>query len=371
MRALHLAPLLALAACGGLDPSELDDESDAAEAIAQAYLGDTSCAAGSLDCNSCVNDVRASLDAAFAGAFDWDSKPWRFQWTRNYAPSGAEPESVYQDGALLPEHHVQGFVRTNSSRIRFMMTHSDTSKGSISRIEQLSDGRKQLATLVRSNDNHPSGGQVLGAFFAFAEGSALRVLDVDGPATDYRVGFPSTDSLGTGASGAGGGLGAVRLRDGRTLIIVSTPGGEARATRRTLFYAKAGGLSTRSPLTLVGETPYSQPSSWSGDYQRSENLSVITECGTGRIFTLHATGEVDGLDGYFRLSRVDTAADGSARLTTLKAYDTTQNPFDCHLRSSGTAFGTPAHRLELYCHQWSTKRFLWESTGEFHFSVGS
>ena len=39
------------------------------------------------------------------------------------------------------------------------------------------------------------------------------------------------------------------------------------------------------------------------------------------------------------------------------------------VRSSGTAFATPSHHLELYCHQWATKRFFFDSTGEFFFNV--
>jgi hypothetical protein len=351
--------------------SESADESSSAAIATPTFLGQTNCPAGSPGCNSCVNDVRRALDDGFAGGFSWDRKPWRFSWTRSYAPANVRPDSAYQDGSILPDHHVQGFVRTNSSRIRFMMTHSDETRGSISRIEQLADGRKQLATLVGAGIPHPSGGQVLGKFFLFAEGNTLRVLDVDGPATNLRLSFPTTDTQRSGARGAGGGLGAVRLADGRTLIIASTPGGEAAATRRTLFYTKPGTITDAGALTLVGETNYSQPAAWRGDYQRSENLSVLTECGTGTIYTLHATGEVDGLRGYYRLSRVDTAANGRATLTTIKAYNMNQNIFDCHLRSSGTAFATPQHTLELYCHQWSTQRLFGLSGGEFEFTVGN
>lgn len=351
--------------------SESADESSSAAVTTPAYLGQTTCPAGSTGCNSCVDEVRRALDDGFAGGFSWDSKPWRFSWTRSYSPANVRPDSAYQDGSLLPDHHVQGFVRTNSSRIRFIMTHSDETLGSISRIEQLPDGRKQLATLVSAGIPHPSGGQVLGKFFLFAEGNTLRVLDVDGPATNLRLSFPTTDTQRGGARGAGGGLGAVRLADGRTLVIASTPGGENPGTRRTLFYTKPGTITDPGALTLVGETNYSQPAAWRGDYQRSENLSVITECGTGTIYTLHATGEVDGLRGYYRLSRVDTAANGRATLTTLKAYNMNQDIFDCHLRSSGTAFATPQHTLELYCHQWSTQRLFGLSGGEFEFTVGS
>lgn len=362
---------LGLLGCGDPDNLRPDNLEGAEQPVTgAAFLGARSCPPGSPSCNNCVNDLRATLDAGFDGAFHWDAKPWRFNWTRDYPPTGRSPSSAFQDDSLIPDHHVQGFVRTNSSRVRFMMTHSDESAGSIARIVQLSDGRKQLDTLVRSTIAHPSGGQVLGGYFAFAEHNSLRVLDVDGPATDLRQTFPRTDSLRTGGDGAGGGLGAVRLSDGRTMIVVSTPGGDGSATRRTLFYVKDGDIAEPAPLRLVGETPYAQPAGWNGDYQRSENLSVLTECSTGKIYTLHATGEVDGVRAYFRLSRVDTTADGQARLTTIKAYNTTQNIFNCHLRSSGTAFATPTHRLELYCHQWATKRFLFDSTGEFYFNVG-
>lgn len=347
-----------------------DESANAELELSRKILGDVSCVAGAPDCNVCVNDVFASVTDGFGGRFDWTTSRWTFTWEKAYPPQSAKPIGVFHDGVALidgPEHHVQGFVHTNSSSVPFMVTHSDDSKGGIGRI----DDRHRLVSLLRSNDNHPSGGQVLGDSFLFAEGPVLRVVNVAGPERSqlFRLPAPAWAKPGDGLSG--GGVGAVRLRDGRTLVISSTPGGETAGVRRTLFFTKSGALTDASPFALLGETEYSQPAGWNGDYQHSENLSVLTECGTGTIFTLHATGDREMYGrGYFRLSRVDTV-NGVPKLTTLRAYNMDQNIWTCHLRSSGTAWARPDHSLGIACHEWLARRgfFGLDDEGEFSFRV--
>ena len=374
-RFLSALLIAALSACG-VSQAELaghDDDSATAAAelaLSRKLLGDTTCPVGASDCNVCVNDVFASLNAGFAGGFSWASGRWNFTWERAYPPSNTKPVAVFHDGVALidgPEHHVQGFVRTNSPDVPFMVTHSDDNKGGIGRI----DDSGNLATLLRSVDNHPSGGQVLGNSFLFAEAATLRVVNVTGPETNRRLVFPTPSWAKPGVGLSGGGLGAVKLRDGRTLVVSSTPGGDEAGPRRTLFFAKAGAIDDATPLALLSETVYSQPDAWKGDYERSENLSVLTECGIGTIFTLHVTGDRDMYGrGYFRLSRIDTV-DGAPKLTTLKAYGMDQSLWDCHLRSSGTAFARPNHTLGLVCHEWIARRGIFgtNDNGDFSYRI--
>jgi hypothetical protein len=210
---------------------------------------------------------------------------------------------------------------------------------------------------------------VLGDSFLFAEGPTLRVVNVTGPERSQLFPLPKPSWATPGAGLSGGGVGAVKLHDGRTLVISSTPGGEDPGTRRTLFYAKQGALTDPTPFALIGETEYAQPAAWKGDYQRSENLSVLTECGTGTIFTLHATGDREMYGrGFFRLSRVDTVK-GVPTLTTLRAYNMDQSIWDCHLRSSGTAWARADHSVGILCHEWVARRgiFGWNDDGDFSY----
>lgn len=360
-----------LAACGVSEArlgGDDDSTNESALGLSKKVLGDTTCAVGASDCNVCVNDVFGTVDRGFGGRFVWSTGRWDFTWERQYPPSNAKPIGVFHDGVALidgPEHHVQGFVHTNSADVPFMVTHSDDTKGGIGRI----DKNRQLATLIRSNDNHPSGGQVLGDSFLFTEVATLRVVNVTGAERSQLFPLPKPAWATTGQGLSGGGVGAVKLRDGRTLVISSTPGGDAAGTRRTLFFVKAGALTAAAPFTLLAETEYAQPTGWKGDYQRSENLSVITECGTGTIFTLHATGDRELYGrGYFRLSRVDTV-NGLPKLTTVKAYGMDQSIWDCHLRSSGTAWARADHSLGIACHEWLARRgiFGWNDDGDFSF----
>lgn len=370
LRCFTLAVLAStLAACGPMDPDE-EAAFAAQELVARRYLGDTTCQPGAADCNVCVNDVVGSLDRGFGGHFSWRTHDWEFTWEKKYPPQNVTPLAVFHDGVSLlgiPTHHVQGFVRTNSAAVPFIVTHSDDDFGGIGRI----DSKGRLDTLLRSADNHPTGGQVLGNSFVFAEEGKLRVINVTGAERSRRLVVPAPTWAKPGAGLSGGGLGAVKLTGGGTLVISSTPGGEDPGPRYTLFFTKAGTLDDATPLALVGETTYAQPAGWGKDYRFSENLSAVTECGTGKIYTLHVSGDVSIQGrGYFRLSRVDTVA-GKPTLVTLKAYEMGQSLFDCHLRSSGTAFARADHTLGLVCHEWIARRgiFGWDETGSFSYRM--
>jgi hypothetical protein len=133
-----------------------------------------------------------------------------------------------------------------------------------------------------------------------------------------------------GLGSGGGGLGLARLHDGTTLLIVSAPGGgfrphtrdvasddNARARYPRLYRFVPGVFATDAKSSLLGEWPHPGVSSKpDGPGPYSENLSVVTECGSGNIYTIHTTGEY-GLkgNGYWRLSRGRGNARSSAACT--------------------------------------------------------
>lgn len=65
-------------------------------------------------------------------------------------------------------------------------------------------------------------------------------------------------------------------------------------------------------------------------------MSVVTECGSGTIYTIHTTGDwaLKG-DGYRRLSRLDDAK-GGPRLTHVAIARQDQDNEKCHHRSAAT-----------------------------------
>jgi hypothetical protein len=101
----------------------------------------------------------------------------------------------------------------------------------------------------------------------------------------------------------------------------------------------------------------------------SENLSVVTECGTGRLYTIHTTGQylLTG-DGYWRLSRVESDEDGP-RLKLVSIAKQSQDSGDCHHRSSATVHVNKSGELEFLC----TERNVLKRnpTGTFNFKEGT
>jgi len=259
-----------ITACGVSEAQLGGNEDSTGEStleLSTKILGNTTCAVGATDCNVCVNDVFGTVDRGFGGRFVWTNGRWDFTWERQYPPSNTKPIGVFHDGVALvdkPEHHVQGFVHTNSADVPFIVTHSDDTKGGIGRI----DKNNKLATLIRSNDNHPTGGQVLGNSFLFAEVATLRVVNVTGPERSQLFPLPKPTWAKPGQGLSGGGVGAVKLQDGRTLVISSTPGGDA-ADPGFLYDGRQRLLAGLARLHK-GREVASLPELWNAQLQRAQ-----------------------------------------------------------------------------------------------------
>jgi hypothetical protein len=100
----------------------------------------------------------------------------------------------------------------------------------------------------------------------------------------------------------------------------------------------------------------------------SENLSLVTECGTGHLYTIHTTGQylLNG-DGYWRLSRVESGTK-EPRLQHIGMAKQSQDTGDCHHRSSATVHVNKSGELEFLCTERSVLKR--SPTGTFSFKEG-
>jgi hypothetical protein len=190
-----------------------------------------------------------------------------------------------------------------------------------------------------------------------AEDDEIRVFDmrISGSSQSIRYRIKGLE--------AGGGLAMTKMADG-TYLLVETTGGDRTVSRKDYHI-----LSNKR---FTGQSIYSQPDHWKGNYEPSENLSLITECGTGNLYTIHSTGydptgkegvkvrqffttvinfarNRDG-DGFWRLSKVEWN-NSVPSLRSLDAFSHSQNRKNCHLRSSGTVHVNKNARMEFYCHE--------------------
>jgi hypothetical protein len=363
--------------------------------------GDITCVAGDPDCNPCANHVEESF-ARFADGdrqiINRDERSWSFRWDRKYPPSGSRPENIFDTQLrVITRTHIQGFVKTNHPVFRYAATHShqEGHAGSVLLIANDKQGKPALSRIFRtSQDAHPSGLNSIGRFVITALGEQLGIFDLDksvklagADSVDYAVAFRKMD-LPVSLNGAGGGLAMTRLEDGTHLLVVTEPtdlGPMREASEyldhasRTSFFRIFGGLqgthsgdaSKAAPKPeLLGTWDYSQPVDWSRWYGRSENVSLINECGTGRIYAIHATGENRLFrQGFWILSEIRASSKGGFDRRLVRTTWQRQSPRECHLRSSGTAFVNPEHELELLCHEREARHQPFEKEDEFNFRV--
>lgn len=362
--------------------------------------GDTTCSYGDADCNTCAADVATQFKLAFETGhrpwIGWDDRSWSFRGNDRYPPDELKPEVVfspYGEGgqAGIVSKHIQTFVRTNSSRIPYAGSHSHKSTGSIFFVER-DGGANRLHSIYRSEHDHPSGVAVLGDGVFVAEGDDLRRFRVSsaGKDQDDRFTVPKSDvnrsidpgDDGRGLQGGGGGVGLAKLADGSTLLIVTAPGGGFRegATkaarednerpRYTRVYQMLPNAFAATPqMVFLGEWTHDGVSARPDSPRAySENLSAITECGTGHIYTIHTTGEyaLKG-NGYWRLSRLEGSPD-KPRLVHIQTARQSQNNESCHHRSSATVSVNQKGELEFLCSERAVIK--WHPTGRFDFREG-
>ncbi len=195
---------------------------------------------------------------------------------------------------------------------------------------------------------------MIGKFVAFSDQTnTVRVIDMDRVSQSHLIEFSVP-----GISRAGGGLGITKLAGGGYLLIVSPTGNDEGNERYVKFYHLQGDLGTGQTggssdlkVTPAGVWGYGQDHDWTGNYMYTENLSVISECGTGDIYVVNTSGDTNGGTGYWLLSRVEKSWNDGLGLRPLRAYHQDQDRGDCKLRASGTVWAGEDGNLQLICHE--------------------
>jgi hypothetical protein len=348
----------------------------AAGQYATAY---THCRRADPDCNVCAVNVRQQFNRATSGMISWRSDSWRFDWDKNYPPQKARPIDVFKgDEEFLlgiPKTHVQGFVRTNSGRYPYAGTHSHKRQGGIFLVAPNKQSDKHLAALFKSQSRHPSGAHAFGKYLVYGENGRVFLKDLNRPAAkDISVKLPGP------TPNFGGGVGLVKLQDGTYLLLTTGPGGQDERPRFNRFYQLRGRDGRMEQVRYLGQTNQVKPAQWPQGFRFAENLSMITECGSGDIYVIHATGDEDAIGalggrGYWRLSQVEQQGN-QLSLTPVSAFLNSQNLSGCSMRAAASVHVNPAGKLEFYCHGYaknpkgSALNILGKSKNKFKFTVG-
>lgn len=315
--------------------------------------GDIRCRKGDSSCNVCASNVQQQFSQAASGRLRWKTTPWHFTWPKRYPPFNKRPLDFF-DGdpayALgIPDTHVQGFARTNSSQFPFVGSHSHKRQGGIFVVAQQRNGQRHLSSLHPTKSRHPSGIQVIGDYLVYGDAGRLYFKNLKS-----RNQMQGATTLSLPKANFGGGLGLLKLSGNNLLLVTSGPGGQNGRPRYNRFYH----LKTRNSLPYnvkyLGESKVNNPSQWPRGLAFSENLSLITECGTGDIYSIHTGGDQKGIkaisgNGYWRLSKLNRNQ-GKLSLSPINAFITRQNMTNCNVRAAATVHVNSQHRLEFYCH---------------------
>ena len=231
----------------------------------------------------------------------------------------------------------------------------------------------------QTRSRHPSGVHALGQYLVYGEGGNLIFKNLNSPNQEEDIGLRITKA------NFGGGLGVVRLSRGNHLLITTGPGGQKARPRNHQFYHLKSRNGRPERLRFMSDSPSRVPRDWPRGQAFSENLSVITECRTGNIYTVHTSGDEKGIsaingNGYWRLSRLEEGRRGNLRLRPIDAFTTRQNMQSCNVRAAASVFVNRQHKLEFYCHGYakdpdgSTFNILGSSSrnnDKFKFKVGT
>lgn len=316
------------------------------------FKGDLDCSYGDDRCNRCAYNVEQQFrDLTQTANFGRRVKEWEWERSASYSP-GQDPEDVL--GIFPGAGHFQSFVRaqTNSGVPDLFATWSGNdatlfaARGGPDRHGRITDG--PLRYTFDAPTTHPGGMQVVGKHLLIAnyEGDNAWVHNYDiedmpdeGPMTP----LPSiTESAN---------ISAARLAGGGYLVMA---GVNSKHNDYRLFYSPS-----IERLTLEKAWASSVRADWDSGIDRMrgyENMSLVTECNTGKIFAVGATaGDLLtgnlywGGESLWSLFEVTAGAPPSLRHIANNTNNMLSS--ECDPRASGTAFVGEGGQLGLYCHQ--------------------
>lgn len=336
---------------GNQPPKQVPSTSDT---IIDMAKGDTHCRSGELDCNVCAVNVQRQFNQAANGKLRWSLRRWNFNWRKPYPPKNTRPVDIFDGDPVytlgIPDKHIQGFVRTNSQAYPYAGSHSNKHKGGIFVLSASGRGTN-LFSLHKTQGWHPSAVHIYGQFLVYGDNKKLVFLNINSQNQRYK------SSITLPKRAYGGGLGITRLSKDNALLITTTPGGQKSGKRYHRFYHVKTNQGKPVRIDYLNQSLSSVPRNWPKSYQFSENLSLITECGTGDIYSIHTTGNEKGVSmirgrGFWRLSKLNKV-NGKLQLDAINGFSSGQNMVSCNMRATATVFVNQNNKLEFYCHAYA------------------
>jgi hypothetical protein len=218
------------------------------------------------------------------------------------------------------------------------MSHNDDTYGSLTFI----NSSNNIHALHRTASNHPSGIFTLGRYVGMMDGNnSVRFIDTMRSLESHDIRF----TVGPEAQTGNGGLAMARLFGGGYLLVIGQ-GGLNNDPQRTYLYVTHGALTGPSRTERVGVSRPPLPR----DYNQSENISVITECGTRSIYVVHMMGDDIGGQGYYALSKVSWGINGPW-LARINVKVVNSDIDYCHHRSAASVSVRDNGIVDLYCHE--------------------
>jgi len=310
-------------------------------------VGDTTCQYGDFDCNPCVADVRGEF-SRFKNS-GRDDRTYFFRNDDRFPPYGIRGSTVTTDLLSTADGHVQSFIRLpidgGGTDWWYASTHSESSgPGYLSFMSHDMCGRTGGTRYVYplNLSNHPGGMQSVGSLLVVAHEDDSRgyyeVLETSLPSGVHRTGtveLPSKQAANVAAA---------RLKEGGFVFVSSR---DSLQKHYDFYYATE--LENLAGFRGVGDGTASE---------RAENLSMITECGTGSLYVIGATAEWQGPQNgggpfYFDnlWSLYQLVKDGEKIRMQFVTDVEKDRSNSCNARASGTFFVDNEHHLHAYCHE--------------------
>lgn len=354
---------------------EAPETDAAAEAEVQPLKGDVTCLPGAADCNVCAPNIQAQFESKWSGAVhDWS-------FARPRPGHAVPPRRAYFAGF---NGHAQGFVRLNPPHDGYAMVHSKGRPRGFASLSFISaetpqpEPKLELASLfpLQARRGHTTGVFVLGdqvgvliaprslAFVdvraAFESKPQVRHLQLWNP--DDGVPFMEAPKA-HGLTDWSGGIAMAKRATGDFVLLANEGGDRASSGRSHVFIvAPTRPLldGTPVPTIEVGESAYPVGFPLCNEHHHSENVTLITECGSGDIYSVHVgsndTVRARGFEPgtfhtFWRLSRL-VLQDGQVTLEPRGVYLRKARLEYCHGRSAGSAHVDPVtRRVHLLCHE--------------------
>lgn len=342
--------------------------------LCKPIAGDVDCAWGSPDCNSCVDNVVNAFNN-IAG----------YGQHMGFHMGDGHPD-VESGGLFGTNYHWQGIQRLQGANNNFLVLTSNqdgeawgavveiasipssgyafgTNKQNNENIAPPETDRIVKAFLVSTSSDHPGGISTLGnlVFVPLSRENRVRVFDLSTPTTPLM-----TEAIPTVPEGYHF-VGVTRLNSGHSLMVLGQCSGGSGCDDQgglELRYLVSdevgtwfGDANNRGRTHVYTPDNIGHKNGTSGGWHEIQNLNVINECGTGKIFLLATTEDEDPHESwaylfetiisYYSLNQVrnvDLDMVGKRRL-----YCTGDgNGFGCNLHAAGGAYIDPNRRLLIY-----------------------